>query len=235
MEPIRETTIVKVKGEEGRPLPDELVRETQAVIYLNRRKVLDVTCSPGALRELSYGYLLSEGWIRSVEDLESISIDEDHRSASVSLRRARKRRASAAPVASPFASSPSEVACALEEAQSRGELFRRTGAAHLAAVLSADGSCALAEDVSRSCALEKAFGRALVSGFDAGRSLLLLTSRVPQRFIEKAARVGIPIVAAVSAPTYEAVQAAERLGICLCGFVRKDRMNVYSRAWRVGL
>jgi FdhD protein len=102
-------------------------------------------------------------------------------------------------------------------------------------VLSADGRRAAAEDISRTCALEKALGAALLAGADLRSSILFLTSRIPRSFVRKAARVGIPIVAAVSAPTFEAVEEAERLGICLCGFVRGDRFNAYSRPSRVGL
>jgi FdhD protein len=93
----------------------------------------------------------------------------------------------------------------------------------------------LAEDISRTCALEKALGEALFDGIEFGRCFIGLSSRVPRGFVRKIARAGIPIIAAVSAPTYEAVQEAETLGLCLCGFIRRGRLNVYSNAWRVGL
>ena len=53
--------------------------------------------------------------------------------------------------------------------------------------------------------------------------------------ISKLARCGVPIVAAVSAPTIDAVRLAEELNVCLCGFVRGERMNVYANGWRLGL
>ena len=68
-----------------------------------------------------------------------------------------------------------------------------------------------------------------------GRAISVLSSRVRADFVRKAARVGIPVIAAVSAPTVEAVDLAEQLGICLCGFVRGSRMNVYANRWRLDL
>lgn len=103
------------------------------------------------------------------------------------------------------------------------------------AVSSASGLVALAEDISRTCALEKALGHALVQRADFSQSLAFLSSRVPSRMIAKLARCGIPIVAAVSAPTIDAVRLAEELNVCLCGFVRGDRLNVYAHGWRVSL
>ena len=66
-------------------------------------------------------------------------------------------------------------------------------------------------------------------------SFIILSSRVPSAFVRKIARVGIPIIAAISAPTVQAVNEADRLGVCLCGFVRGNRMNVYANKWRLGL
>jgi len=91
------------------------------------------------------------------------------------------------------------------------------------------------EDISRTCALEKAIGEALLRGVDFEQSFAFLSSRVPSRMITKLARCGVPIVAAVSAPTMDAVRLAERLNICLCGFVRDERLNVYAHGWRIGL
>jgi FdhD protein len=128
-----------------------------------------------------------------------------------------------------------ELLAAARVANSNGELFRCTGGSHMAVLLFDTAPSIVVEDISRTCALEKALGKALLAHTNVARSLLFLTSRVPMAFVQALARAGIPIIAAVSAPTYEAVQEAQRLGICLCGFVRNGRLNVYSHAWRVGL
>ncbi len=236
MEPTSSASIVKVEGVKIRRVDDVLVREQEVVIRLESREILHTVCSPGGGRELAYGHLASEGWIGSPNDVEEVLLDPGSVDINVRLReRCVVPRREPAPVQSPYTVSLAEVLSATRDAEAEEKFFRATGGTHLAVVLPAGGPKHVAEDISRTCALEKALGAALLAGADLGSSILFLTSRVPLLFVRKAARVGIPILAAVSAPTHEAVAEAERLSICLCGFVRGDRMNVYSRPSRVGL
>jgi len=234
MEHTGETTVLRVDEHGARRDADELVREVRVTVRLHERNLLDATCSPGALRELAYGHLLSEGWIYEAGDVASLSVDEDRFVASAVLRGGDGERREARAVTSSLVVSSEDVLGAVSATLARGVVFRATGGTHVAGVCCVGGACLIAEDISRTCALEKALGKALLAGVDAGRSVLALSSRVPRRFVRKAARAGIPVLAAVSAPTFEAVAEAERLGVCLCGFVRGDRMNVYSRPERIG-
>jgi len=83
--------------------------------------------------------------------------------------------------------------------------------------------------------LEKVLGDALLRSVTPDETFVFLSSRVPKRMLLKIVRCGIPIVAAVSAPTLAAVTTADKLGVCVCGFARGHRLNVYSHRWRVGL
>lgn len=236
MDPTSSASIIKVEGVEIRRIDDVLIREQEVVVRVEGRDILHTVCSPGGGRELAYGHLASEGWIGSPNDVDEVLLDPGSAKISVRLReRCVMPRCEPAPVWSRYTVRPADVLSATRDAEAEEKLFRATGGTHLAVVLPAGGPKFAAEDISRTCALEKALGAALLAGVDLGSSILFLTSRVPLLFVRKAARVGIPILAAVSAPTYEAVEEAERLGICLCGFVRGDRLNVYSRPSRVGL
>ncbi|MDD4904154.1 MAG: formate dehydrogenase accessory sulfurtransferase FdhD [Candidatus Bipolaricaulis sp.] len=228
--------MIKVDGREVQRLPDVLVLERRVAVCLGERLILSTVCSPGDLTELAYGHLLSEGWIRSAGDVAGVSVDADSGRVRFDVHGVDSRmRAAAEPGPIDFTSSISQVLASVRAVEAGGMVFRSTGGTHVAGLVCDGAADAVAEDISRTGALEKAFGKALLAGVDFRRSILVLTSRVPRSFIEKAARVGIPIVAAVSAPTYEAVEEAERCGICLCGFARGDRLNVYSRPARVGL
>jgi FdhD protein len=236
MDPTSSASIIKVEGVEIRRIDDVLIREQEVVVRVEGRDILRTVCSPGGGRELAYGHLASEGWIGSPNDVDEVLLDPGSANISVRLReRCVMPRCEPAPVESDYTVRTADVLSAARSAEAEAKLFRATGGTHVAVVLSADGRRAAAEDISRTCALEKALGAALLAGADLRSSILFLTSRIPRSFVRKAARVGIPIVAAVSAPTFEAVEEAERLGICLCGFVRGDRFNAYSRPSRVGL
>ena len=120
---------------------------------------------------------------------------------------------------------------ALQEAQ---QLFRLTGAVHAAAWCDFEGGVDLVrEDVGRHNALDKLIGSlaARHKGFDHG--FVLMTSRASYEIVQKAAAVGIAVVAAVSAPTGLAVRVAIDSGVTLVGFVRGERHCVYSHPERV--
>jgi len=121
--------------------------------------------------------------------------------------------------------------------------FARTGGMHAAMALSRDGVVlAAAEDVGRHNATDKVVGRLLMDRL-IGRSaqpsrapvVLVVSGRISFEIVQKAAVAGIPIVAAVSAPTSLAIDLATRLGMTLGGFVRGGRLNLYGATNRVAV
>lgn len=114
-------------------------------------------------------------------------------------------------------------------------LFERTGGLHAAAIASADGDLlCVREDVGRHNAFDKVIGWAATAGLLPLRSHVILASgRAGFELAQKAMMAGIPLLAAVSAPSSLAVDLAEEAGMTLVGFLRGDRMNVYSGFARV--
>src|SRR5262249_34193503 len=114
-------------------------------------------------------------------------------------------------------------------------VFAETGGLHASGVFGTDGQLlASREDVGRHNALDKLVGWALAAGrLPLADCALMVSGRVSFEIVQKAIMAGLPIVAAVSAPSSLAVDLAERFGITLVGFLRGASMNVYAHSQRV--
>jgi len=117
----------------------------------------------------------------------------------------------------------------------RQQVFGRTGGLHAAGLFSSDGAVlAVREDVGRHNAVDKLVGWALLRGdLPLSGALLMVSGRVSFEIVQKAALAGIPLLAAVSAPSSLAVDTAVRLGMTLVGFVRDGNFNLYAGPERV--
>ena len=139
-----------------------------------------------------------------------------------------------APIKSDFRIDAGEIISAMAMLSPLQALNQQTRAVHAAAFYtSSEGIVALREDVGRHNALDKLVGALARAGRDARDGVVLMTSRVSIELIQKAAHIGAPVLAAISAPTALALRAAEAAGICVCGIVRDNGLEVFTRSNRI--
>ena len=211
--------------------------------------------TPGADEELALGLLYSEGRLESVADVLDVTALDAGRvrvalAEQVDLDLGRPRAATAA---CGFCGSPDlpvvealedrgfrltwETLSALpERLETRQGHHRETGGMHAAALFDPAGAVvAVREDVGRHNAVDKLVGWALRQGRLPLSGLgLLLSGRAGFELVHKAARAGIPFVAAIGAPTTLSVDLARSANLTLAGFLRPGRVNVYAGTWRLG-
>lgn len=217
--------------------------------------------TPGHDFDLVSGWLVSEGVVRAREDVAAMRLcpDEDN-TVEVALARGVEpprprafattsacgvcgsdtvvevRAALRWPVASDPVTVSADVIAALPDLlRERQRAFDRTGGLHAAGLFTADGEpLYVREDVGRHNAVDKVVGAALRDGaLPAAGTVLQVSGRASFELVQKAARAGIPVLSAISAPSTLAVDLADECGLTLLGFVRGDSMNVYTRADRL--
>jgi FdhD protein len=240
---------------------DELTIEEPLEIRIGRKTVATTMRTPGHDDELAAGFLVSEAVIRESRQIEKISADHDN-IVTVELRAGTKVKLNTAQRFGTISSScglcgKSSIAAirqsfpaikstnvrinidtllSLPEKLRRAQSdFSRTGGIHAAGIFDLDGELKIArEDIGRHNAVDKAIGRAFLDGLlPLDSQLLLVSGRASFEIVQKALAAGIPIVAAVSAPSTLALDFVRENNQTLIGFLRPPSFNIYSHIRRV--
>ncbi|KQX24698.1 formate dehydrogenase accessory sulfurtransferase FdhD [Variovorax sp. Root434] len=252
-----------VRGGEAYAVQDWVAEEVPVALEFNGISHAVMLATPLDLEDFALGFSLSEGILDHAHELYAVETGESELGITVRLQvssaafaRLKQRRRTIAgrtgcglcgteslahvsrelPVLADPAG-PLErqaIARAMLQVQSLQTLQQATGAVHAAAWCSADGEVQwLREDVGRHNALDKLIGALANNDVDASAGFIAVTSRASFEMVQKTAMAGVPLLAAVSAPTSFAVATAERARLTLVGFARKDDLAVYSHPGRL--
>jgi len=254
----REILRVNPRKDSIEPSKDEVIVEDRIELYINNEHYAVFSFSPSQIKELVVGHLLTEGIIDKPEEVQSLETSKGRAYVQLSkkakLRRSEKPRIILTECGNGvgkippdlwmktgiFKNSPSvrlnsqTILKAVETLNSQACMYRKTGGTHASALLDENGKVlAFSEDIGRHNAIDKVVGKAALEGSDFKRTLLASTGRLTSEMVMKAARVGIPVVVSISAPTDKGIKIAEMVGLTLVGFARGGRFNIYTYSGRI--
>jgi len=241
--------------------PDDLTIEEPLEIRIRRKALATTMRTPGHDEELAAGFLVSEAIVRKRAEIAKISPSRRNAvivnlAAGVKLKLNSARRFGTISSSCGICGKESIEAIrqnfpAIRSSNIRIDIdtllslpgvlrkhqgdFARTGGIHAAAVFDLSGVLKIVrEDIGRHNAVDKVIGRAFLDGLSPlDRHLLLVSGRASFEIMQKALAAGIPIVAAVSAPSTLAVSFARESNQTLIGFLRPPSFNIYSHIERV--
>ncbi len=234
---------------------DSIAIEEPLQIVVNARKLSITMRTPGADEELAIGFLFTEGLISEPHSIRSVSSsgNEVHIELNTPVA-AREERNFAVTSACGVCGKSSVDAIFNTPSVRMGDLtiesellralpaklrlsqcvFEQTGGIHAAGLFDSAGDLRIVrEDVGRHNAVDKVIGCMVQSNALSPNGVLLVSGRASFELVQKAAMAGIPILAAVGAPSTLAIETAKRFGMALAGFVSTERFNLYTGAGRV--
>lgn len=243
-------------------ISDQVAEEQPIALTYQGIPHVVMMATPAYLEDLGVGFTLTEGIVRRADEIKSVdvfdeagalevrlSITAEHFSAVLQQRRNLTGRTGCgvcgaesiaqavrhpAPVGNGIALSADELHRTLATLQTQQPLNAQTGCVHAAAwCLPGDGIQVLREDIGRHNALDKVVGALTRSNVDCTTGYLLITSRASCEMVQKAATVGVTVLAAVSAPTALAIRLAEAANLTLIGFARPNQHVIYTHPERL--
>jgi FdhD protein len=232
----------------------EVIEEGQLALFVNGRELVALMCTPHDPEQLALGFLANEGLINSLEDVEISHVCSSGSCVDIWLSHSiwdKPRRRiitsgctggqtfrdladSQSPVESDLRTSPEQIGSLINQLQSDDSLYARARGVHVSALSDGKDLLVVVEDIGRHNTVDRLRGECLRQGIDPKGKLLLTSGRISSEMIHKAAQMGCPVVASRTSPTSLTVQLARAWNITLCGYVRRNRMNVYSYPERLG-
>ncbi len=226
--------VVKVSGEQSNVEQETVIVEHSVSLYVNDELFCTFSCTPLHIKELVVGHLIGCGRISTKEEIVSFELSEKDHKAKIWLKEKTKAK-NFPPLEEPLVVKIQTIYEIMKLNLTETELFIKTGGVHSVALFQQDKEVVIIQDVARHNAVDKVIGYAVLEDIDLRDKMLVISGRISADMLVKAARSGVPIVLSKSAPTSLSIAQADQCGITLVGFIRGERMNVYTHPARIDL
>jgi FdhD protein len=246
--------LTRIKGNKIEEISDLVAREITFTILLNKKKLVTLNCSPEKYKYLGLGFLYTLGILQRKENIISLDINEKQglmdikiKGASLSsediinsnlwigsYRQSKEQKKAPLSIDTSLKINSNLVYSLISEMQGRANFFKLTGGVHSCTLADKNGFIILfSEDISRYNTIDKILGEAFVNDITTEDKIILTSCRITSGILKKIIIGKLPIVISRAAPTDLAIKLAKKVGITLVGFVRGERMNIYTHPERI--
>lgn len=227
----------------------KVVQEFPLQLVVNGRELAMLISSPHELRFLAAGFLRLQGFIKTAEDIIMLGVCEKSGAASIKIKGdlpglLKPILTSGCGTGITFSlpglsdTEPKVTDCAkvksdhifslMEKLAGKAEKYRSSGGIHSAAAGYNGELLLYAEDLGRHNTLDRLAGESLLRGIELNGAILVTSGRVSAEMVAKCILMGVKVIASRTSPTDMAVDLCSKRGICLVGYVKKDKFKVYS-------
>lgn len=229
-----------------------IIVETPVSLTVNGQVWLTLMCTPIDLEALAVGFLFNEGVLKSRDEIEMVRVCQQGDNVDVWLNHQVEqpkdwRRTSGCTggatavileqlhpeLRNGFALTPEEIQNHIDALLETQSLYREVGGVHNSILSDGKRVVASGEDVGRHNSLDKIAGKCLLDNLNPSRRILVTTGRVSSEMIQKAARIGASVVISRTSASSLSVMLAEKWGITLIGYARRNQFIVYTHSGRV--
>ena len=236
----REINCITIGGER---VVRKVIEETPVAIFVNGRHLTTVILSPVGFQEFITGYLYTEEIARTVDDIESIRIEDNRISALTKnpFRRGSVKKTILSGCGGSVSyidtqrlpSIDSDLTVILADIQAALSALPASSPLEVVALVDGSFVAACAEDLDRHNALDRVIGHGLRNGLEFSRMITLSTGQVTSEMVRKCLVANIPVLVSTDLPTALAVDVAKEAGLCLVGSAGTPDMAVFTHPERI--
>jgi FdhD protein len=254
LEPRKPIQYFQMDSTSQKLLEGSTIVETPVSLTVNSEAWVSFMCTPVLLEAMAVGFLFNEGVIESMDEVSDVRLCEHGDNVDIWLNHAvdkpnkwtrtsgcsggvtavesiTRPRSAAAPNGLLLpASAISHLVEMLFDAQ---DLYRETGGVHTSALTDGERILLSAEDIGRHNTLDKIAGMCLMQNIWPSHRILITTGRISSEMLQKAARLGASILISRTSPSSLSIELAEKWGITLIGYARRNRFNLYAHPERI--
>lgn len=233
-------------------LDEQVISETPVSLTVNGEIWLTFMCTPVDLEALAVGFLFNEGVIKSYKEVldvrlcaagDNVDVWLDHSVEKPDKWRrtsgctggftALEENAEINPVSNGGVLDANRVGELIGQLFEAQRLYRDAGGVHTSGLSDGRQMLLITEDIGRHNTLDKLAGRCLMENIHPERKIILTTGRISSEMLQKAARIGASILISRTSPSTLSIELAERLGVTLIGYARRNRFNLYTHPQRI--